>query len=79
MTIGSAGIAVAPMKALCSERYENWTNRFSPIGLKCMELTGDTEMDDYFDLQDVHVILTTPVCHCHIRYYLHLFQFCFCT
>ena len=49
------------MKALCSERYEDWTNRFSSIGLKCMELTGDTEMDDYFDLQDVHIILTTPV------------------
>ena len=50
------------MKALCAERYEDWTSRFAPVGLKCMELTGDTEMDDYFDLQDVHIILTTPVC-----------------
>ncbi|KAK2182934.1 hypothetical protein NP493_332g03018 [Ridgeia piscesae] len=53
-------VYMAPMKALCAERYEDWTSRFTPVGLKCMELTGDTEMDDYFDLQDVHIILTTP-------------------
>ena len=49
------------MKALCSERYEDWTEKFGPHGIKCKELTGDTELDDYFELQDVHIILTTPV------------------
>ena len=52
---------VAPMKALCSEKYEDWTEKFGPLGIKCKELTGDTELDDYFELQDVHIILTTPV------------------
>ena len=54
-------LPVAPMKALCSERYEDWTEKFGPLGIKCKELTGDTELDDYFELQDVHIILTTPV------------------
>ncbi len=49
------------MKALCSERYEDWTAKFGPLGMKCKELTGDTELDDYFELQDVHIVLTTPV------------------
>jgi len=54
-------IPVAPMKALCSERYQDWNSRFGAIGLKCLELTGDSLMYDYSELQDVHVILTTPV------------------
>lgn len=54
-------LSVAPMKALCAEKCEDWTERFGPLGLKCKELTGDTELDDYFELQDVHIILTTPV------------------
>jgi len=53
---------VAPVKALCSERYEDWNEKFGPFGIKCKELTGDTELDDFFELQDVHIILTTPVC-----------------
>ena len=56
--------SVAPMKALCTERYEDWCAKFNPLGLKCKELTGDTEIDDYFEFQDVHIILTTPVCNC---------------
>ena len=52
---------MAPVKALCSERFEDWKQKFGPLGLKCMELTGDTEIDDYMELQDVHIVLTTPV------------------
>ena len=52
---------MAPIKALCTERFEDWQNKFGPLGLKCKELTGDTELDDYFELQDVNIILTTPV------------------
>ena len=51
------------MKALCSERYEDWSGRFNALGLKCLELTGDSVMYDYSELQDVHIILTTPVSH----------------
>ena len=49
------------MKALCSERFEDWRSKFSGHGLQCMELTGDTEMDEYIDMQSANVILTTPV------------------
>jgi len=49
------------MKALCSERYEDWRSRFSGLGLRCLELTGDSVMYDYSELHDVNIILTTPV------------------
>lgn len=53
--------SVAPIKALCSERFEDWNMKFGPLGLKCMELTGDSEIEDYYELQEVNIILTTPV------------------
>lgn len=53
--------SVAPIKALCSERYEDWKHKFSPLGIRCLELTGDTEIEDYYELQESHLIFTTPV------------------
>ncbi|XP_057714214.1 probable ATP-dependent DNA helicase HFM1 isoform X2 [Corythoichthys intestinalis] len=53
-------VYIAPIKALCSQCFENWTKKFGPLGLKCKELTGDTEIDDIFEIQDAHIILTTP-------------------
>ena len=52
---------VAPIKALCTERYEDWQAKFGPLGLQCCELTGDTQLDDYAELQNAHIIATTPV------------------
>ena len=52
---------VAPIKALCSERYEDWSSKFGRFGLKCAELTGDSQLDDYFELQNAQIIMTTPV------------------
>jgi len=49
------------MKALCSERFTDWSTKFEPFGLKCKEVTGDSELDDYYELQNVHIIMTTPV------------------
>ncbi|KAA0719127.1 putative ATP-dependent DNA helicase HFM1 [Triplophysa tibetana] len=54
-------VYMAPIKALCSQQYENWNQKFGPLGLKCKELTGDTEIDDMFEVQDAHLILTTPI------------------
>ena len=54
---------VAPMKALCSERYEDWKAKFGPLGLRCAELTGDSQLDDYFGLQNAQIVMTTPVSH----------------
>ncbi|MBZ3870683.1 putative ATP-dependent DNA helicase HFM1, partial [Sciurus carolinensis] len=54
-------IQVAPIKALCSQRFEDWKEKFGPFGLNCKELTGDTVMDDLFEIQHAHIIMTTPV------------------
>lgn len=52
---------MAPVKALCSERYEDWKNKFSNNGLKCIEITGDTECsDDLYLLSSYQLIITTP-------------------
>ncbi|KAF7243483.1 putative ATP-dependent DNA helicase HFM1 [Varanus komodoensis] len=53
-------IYLAPIKALCSQRFDDWKEKFGPIGLICKELTGDTAMDDLFEIQHAHIILTTP-------------------
>lgn len=52
---------VAPIKALCSERYEDWKKKFGSHGVVCKELTGDSDMDDFFSLKDATLIFTTPV------------------
>ncbi|XP_029309816.1 probable ATP-dependent DNA helicase HFM1 [Cottoperca gobio] len=53
-------VYMAPIKALCSQCFESWKKKFGPLGLNCKELTGDTEIDDFFEIQDSHIILTTP-------------------
>lgn len=35
---------VAPVKALCYERHADWSLRFGPLGVKCLELTGDSDV-----------------------------------
>ncbi|KAI4549331.1 hypothetical protein MG293_001661 [Ovis ammon polii] len=54
-------VYMAPIKALCSQRFDDWKKKFGPIGLNCKELTGDTVMDDLFEIQHAHIIMTTPV------------------
>eukprot|EP00118_Oscarella_pearsei_P009730 m.56772 g.56772 ORF g.56772 m.56772 type:complete len:531 (+) comp34651_c0_seq4:65-1657(+) len=53
-------VYMAPVKALCSQRCDDWEQKFSPFGLSCRELTGDSEIENFFDLQAVDIILTTP-------------------
>ncbi|XP_029560143.1 probable ATP-dependent DNA helicase HFM1 isoform X1 [Salmo trutta] len=53
-------VYMAPIKALCSQRFEDWKKKFGPLGLSCKELTGDTEIDDFFEIQDANIIMTTP-------------------
>lgn len=60
-------LPVAPMKALCSERFQDWKTKFERFGLKCKEVTGDSELDDYYELQNTGVIMTTPVSSIFIR------------
>ncbi|KAJ3852493.1 DEAD-domain-containing protein, partial [Lentinula lateritia] len=55
-------IYVAPTKALCSERYRDWANKFEPLGIKCCELTGDTVhfgKSAWGDAKNATIIITT--------------------
>jgi ATP-dependent DNA helicase HFM1/MER3 len=53
-------VYMAPTKALCDERHTDWAQRFSPLGLRCVELTGDSAVIDYAGLASADLILTTP-------------------
>nr|XP_044994605.1 probable ATP-dependent DNA helicase HFM1 isoform X2 [Jaculus jaculus] len=53
-------VYMAPIKALCRQRFDDWKEKFGPIGLNCKELTGDTVMDDLFEIQHANIIMTTP-------------------
>ncbi|KAK0054154.1 ATP-dependent DNA helicase HFM1 [Biomphalaria pfeifferi] len=53
-------IYMAPMKALCSERFMDWKEKFSQHGMICLEVTGDTEIDDLTELFNATLIFTTP-------------------
>ncbi|KAI9838346.1 MAG: hypothetical protein M1819_005614 [Sarea resinae] len=50
----------APTKSLCSERWRDWQAKFTPLGLKCAELTGDTEHAQLRNVQHADIIITTP-------------------
>jgi ATP-dependent DNA helicase HFM1/MER3 len=50
----------APTKALCSERQRDWAAKFNKLGLKCAELTGDSDAGDLRNVQSANIIITTP-------------------
>ena len=51
-------IYMAPLKALVQE--EEWIAAFSAIGVVCKELTGDTDIVSWSELNNVDILLTTP-------------------
>ncbi|KAK6344132.1 Sec63 [Orbilia brochopaga] len=53
-------IYLAPTKALCSERKRDWGQKFAPLGLKCTELTGDTQFNQLGEVKNGDLIVTTP-------------------
>ncbi|KAL1801518.1 hypothetical protein ACET3X_001860 [Alternaria dauci] len=50
----------APTKALCSERQRDWEAKFKQLGLKCAQLTGDSDAGDLRNVQSANIIITTP-------------------
>ncbi len=53
---------VAPLKALCNEKYNDWSQKFKEFNVKCIELTGDSHIvDDIRNMQNANIICTTPV------------------
>ncbi|CAH0585842.1 unnamed protein product [Chrysodeixis includens] len=52
-------IYMAPVKALCTERLTEWYPKFNKLGLLCIEVTGDTDVD-FTQLKPYKIIITTP-------------------
>ncbi|KAJ0425170.1 Sec63 Brl domain-containing protein [Aspergillus carlsbadensis] len=50
----------APTKSLCSERFQDWGQKFNSLGLQCAELTGDTDHLQLRNVQNSQIIITTP-------------------
>ncbi|KAI9741343.1 MAG: Sec63 [Cirrosporium novae-zelandiae] len=50
----------APTKSLCSQRYRDWQSKFATLGLRCAELTGDTEYSNLQNVQSANIIIITP-------------------
>ena len=54
-------VYIAPLKALVQEKHRDWSKKFGQtLNMKCQELTGDTELSNIRQLQEVDIILTTP-------------------
>ena len=53
-------VYIAPIKALCSERYRDWVHKFSPQDVKVVEVTGDMEGQDSEEIRSNNLIITTP-------------------
>jgi activating signal cointegrator complex subunit 3 len=59
-TPGAKAIYVAPLKALARERLEDWQNKLGKgLGLKVLELTGDTTPDMEL-LKRADILVVTP-------------------
>lgn len=55
-------IYLAPTRALCAERKEDWANKFQSFGLQCVELTGDYNVstEKFLSIQKSSLLLATP-------------------
>nr|CAD7570234.1 unnamed protein product [Timema californicum] len=53
-------VYMAPVKALCAERFRDWDAKFSRYGLTCKEVTGDSYETDLLEISHCRLILTTP-------------------
>ncbi|CAE6422876.1 unnamed protein product [Rhizoctonia solani] len=56
-------VYMAPTKAICSERSRDWSAKFSHLGIRCCELTGDTMKSGrsaWKEAKDCAIIITTP-------------------
>lgn len=53
-------IYIAPTKALCKEKAEQWTQKFGVMAMPIAELTGDTSRAEMKNVRDAKIIVTTP-------------------
>lgn len=50
----------APTKALCSERFRDWQDKFCHVNIECVEITGDTDSVRVRKVGSASIIITTP-------------------
>lgn len=53
-------VYIAPIKALCQEKYNDWKFKFSLYGLTVIEATGDSDYVNLVQLTNANIIVTTP-------------------
>lgn len=55
-------IYLAPTKALCTERREDWSRKFAPYNIQCIELTSDMNHHNinFKNLNQASILLATP-------------------
>ena len=54
-------VYIAPNKALCQQKTNEWIKSFGSIGVKVMEITGDVDMSDgILSVAKANIIITTP-------------------
>ncbi|CAK9438230.1 uncharacterized protein LODBEIA_P24840 [Lodderomyces beijingensis] len=51
---------LAPTKALCSQKQEEWSKKFEPLGIKVGILTGDSSYKEAENVRKSQVIISTP-------------------
>lgn len=52
-------VYIAPLKALVRERFDDWSERFGKIGVKVIELTGET-LPTAKSLIEANILVATP-------------------
>lgn len=54
-------VYIAPNKALCQQRWSEWSKKFGTIGLSVLEVTGDIDYKDSLrTIAKATIIVTTP-------------------
>lgn len=53
-------IYMAPLKAICNERFKEWREKFSALNLNVQLLTGDSSVEEASDAELADIIITTP-------------------
>ncbi|KAK9512864.1 hypothetical protein O3M35_001186 [Rhynocoris fuscipes] len=53
-------VYMAPIKALCTEKFREWEKKFTSLGIRAIEITGDSDGSDLIIIQHFNLILTTP-------------------
>ncbi|KAJ4423158.1 ATP-dependent DNA helicase MER3 [Gnomoniopsis sp. IMI 355080] len=53
-------VYIAPTKALCREKAEQWRKKFAMMAMPVSELTGDTSYAAMRTVRDAKIIVTTP-------------------